>query len=201
MKKLLYITIGVIIGLAILAFAYWTISPLFITTHLDEAAPVAMNPVSNVAEVEKSLPVQEPSNGESVGAPVLEEGDTEEESPTLPLPETSEPEVVQPINFNTNPKILTGTPGHPVSGTVRVIDTGEEKFLRYENFSTINGPDIFVYLATDEEASEFVNLGKVKATEGNINYQIPADVDPTEYPYALVWCRAFSELFNSARLY
>jgi hypothetical protein len=41
----------------------------------------------------------------------------------------------------------------------------------------------------------------VKATEGNINYEIPEGVDPREYPYVLTWCKAFGVLFNSAKVY
>jgi len=95
---------------------------------------------------------------------------------------------------------VVGTTGHPASGTARVIRDGENTYLRYENFKTINGPDLFVYLATDKDATEFINLGALKATEGNVNYEIPAGTDLSKYKYALIWCRAFGVLFNSAKL-
>ena len=95
----------------------------------------------------------------------------------------------------------TATPLPPASGTARILETGEgRKYLRYDNFKTINGPDLFVYLAKNLDAKEFVNLGELRGTEGNINYEIPAGVNLAEYPYALVWCRQFSVLFNSAKL-
>lgn len=99
------------------------------------------------------------------------------------------------------PANIAGTPGHPASGTVRIVTGDGTQYVRYENFKTINGPDIFVYLAKDLDAKEFVDLGRVKATEGNVNYEIPAGVDPKEYPYVLVWCKAFGVLFNSAKVY
>ncbi len=105
------------------------------------------------------------------------------------------------FNYETAPKQLIDTPLHPASGTVRVVQSSSAYFLRYENFKTINGPDIYVYLSKDINATDFINLGPVKATEGNVNYEIPAGVDPREYPYALVWCKQFDTLFNSARLY
>lgn len=95
---------------------------------------------------------------------------------------------------------VVGTTGHPASGTARVVDADEKTYIRYENFKTINGPDIYVYLAKDIDAKEFINLGRVKATEGNINYEIPADTDVAEYPYVLTWCKAFGVLFNYAVL-
>lgn len=95
---------------------------------------------------------------------------------------------------------VMGTLGHPAEGSARIIEAGDKKYLRYEDFKTINGPDLFVYLAKDTEAKDFVNLGPLKATEGNVNYEIPGGVDPSQYPYALTWCRAFGVLFNHADL-
>jgi hypothetical protein len=96
--------------------------------------------------------------------------------------------------------VVTGTTGHPASGTVRVVTADGKSFVRYENFKTINGPDIYVYLSKDLDAKEFVNLGPVKATEGNVNYEIPAGTDISQYRYVLTWCKQFGVLFNSATL-
>lgn len=93
---------------------------------------------------------------------------------------------------------VVGTTGHPASGTVRILQGERVSYVRYENFKTINGPDIFVYLAKDLDAKEFVNIGRVRATEGDINYEIPETIDVSEYRYVLVWCRAFGVLFNYA---
>lgn len=93
---------------------------------------------------------------------------------------------------------IIGTSGHRASGVVRIIPDGDDTYIRYENFKTINGPDIYVYLAKDLEAKEYVNLGKVKATEGNVNYKIPTGVDTQDYKYVIVWCKAFGVLFNYA---
>ncbi len=95
---------------------------------------------------------------------------------------------------------VVGTVGHPASGTVRVVEDEGKTYIRYEEYTTINGPDIYVYLSKDLDAKEFVSLGEVKATEGNINYEVPATVDVADYPYVLTWCKAFGVLFNSADL-
>ncbi len=97
-------------------------------------------------------------------------------------------------------RTITDTPGHPASGIVSVLKKDEGHVLRYENFKTINGPDLRVYLSTDLEATDFVDLGELKATEGNVNYDIPLGTDILKYRYALVWCEDFSVLFNSADL-
>lgn len=95
---------------------------------------------------------------------------------------------------------IIGTTGHPASGAARVIETDGKSYIRYENFKTINGPDLYIYLAKDLDAKEYVNLGTLRATEGNVNYEIPNDVDVSDYRYVMVWCKAFGVLFNYADL-
>ena len=72
--------------------------------------------------------------------------------------------------------------------------------LRLENFKSTNGPDLYVYLSIDENASEFVDLGKLKANQGNQNYEIPNEIDLDKYNNVLIWCKAFGVLFGSAEL-
>jgi hypothetical protein len=76
---------------------------------------------------------------------------------------------------------IVGTSGHPARGSVRVVKDGSDSYIRYENFKTINGPDIYVYLAKDLDAKDFISLGKVKATEGNVNYKIPNTIKVLDY--------------------
>ena len=95
---------------------------------------------------------------------------------------------------------VVDTPSHPASGTVRIVQGADETIVRYENYKTINGPDVRVYLAKDLEAKEYVDLGPLKGTEGNINYSVPKNVDVSEYRYVLTWCEDFAVLFNSAEI-
>jgi hypothetical protein len=44
-----------------------------------------------------------------------------------------------------------------------------------------NGPDLYVYLTPDKSTSNFVNVGKLKANNGNQNYDIPASRDLSKY--------------------
>ena len=155
MKKKIFYILGAIISVAVLAFAYYAISPFFINIKLDEALPEAKQMESKVIEK---------SQVQIVSAPVV------------------------------------GTTGHPASGTARVIEVDGKSYIRYENFKTINGPDLYIYLAKDLDAKEYVNLGTLRATEGNVNYEIPQSVNPREYQYVMVWCKQFGVLFNYAEI-
>lgn len=89
---------------------------------------------------------------------------------------------------------------HEVSGEVVVVEDNGKKILRFQDLDTINGPDLRIYLSTDTSAEDFVDLGAIKGTKGNVNYEIPEDVDLEKYDTALIWCRAFRVLFSHADL-
>jgi hypothetical protein len=90
---------------------------------------------------------------------------------------------------------------HDAQGNALVIPLENgQKVLRLEDFRSTNGPDLYVYLATDSGASDYVSLGRLKANIGNQNYDIPAGTDLSKYDNVLIWCKQFSVLFGSAEL-
>ncbi len=90
---------------------------------------------------------------------------------------------------------------HNAEGVAKVINLADGRtFLRLENLKATNGPDLYVYLSTDKDASDIVNLGRLKGNIGNQNYEIPAGTDLSKYDTVLIWCKAFSVLFGSAKL-
>ncbi|KAA2283002.1 DM13 domain-containing protein [Candidatus Nitrosocosmicus sp. SS] len=90
---------------------------------------------------------------------------------------------------------------HNAEGIAKIIPIQDDaNILRLENLKVTNGPDLYVYLSTDKSATDFVNLGKLKANNGNQNYNIPVGTDLSNYNTVLIWCKAFSVLFGSAEL-
>jgi Electron transfer DM13 len=90
---------------------------------------------------------------------------------------------------------------HNAEGLAKIIPLQDgTNILRLENLQVTNGPDLYVYIATDKSASDFISLGELKANNGNQNYDIPSETDLTKYDTALIWCRPFSVLFGSADL-
>ncbi len=196
MKKSLLAIIAVIIVGAVSVFA---LSPYFTESTIDEALPTGaiIQPmmedkdaiiIDDVMEEEHMF--EEPMFEE----PMMEEPMMEEESM---MEETME---VVPMSY-VGTFIGVGDGIHDAQGdayTIPLEDGGN--VLRLENFESTNGPDLFVYLATDDNASEFVNLGELKASKGNQNYEIPDDTDLGKYNKVLIWCKAFGVLFGSAEL-
>jgi hypothetical protein len=67
---------------------------------------------------------------------------------------------------------------HNTEGMTKVIRIDDASMiLRLENFRATNGPDLYVYLATDNSASDYVDLGGLKGNIGNQNYDIPEGTD------------------------
>ncbi len=93
---------------------------------------------------------------------------------------------------------VIGVGGHSASGSVKIIKQGSKQYIRYQNFSTTDGPELRVYLSRDLAAKDYVDLGLRKGTRGNINYSIPDHIDINDYKYVLHWCRPFRVLFNYA---
>lgn len=89
---------------------------------------------------------------------------------------------------------------HEVMGKALLIEQGNSKILRFENFETINGPNLHIYLASTLGEEDYIDLGEIKATKGNVNYKIPAGIDTKKYNKVLVWCVPFKILFSYAIL-
>jgi hypothetical protein len=98
---------------------------------------------------------------------------------------------------------------HETRGTATVHRLANgTRVLRLTEFSTSNGPDVRVYLVAAADASDdetvkkagFVELGKLKGTIGNQNYDIPANLDLGKYRAVTIWCRRFAVNFATAPL-
>ncbi|MGB0855924.1 MAG: DM13 domain-containing protein [Nitrosopumilus sp.] len=91
---------------------------------------------------------------------------------------------------------------HNAEGTAKVItyDDWSQKLQFGSNFKSTPGPDIYVYLATDDKASDFVSLGKIQNNDGAQEYAIPVGTDLNKYDKVLIWCQAFGVLFGTADL-
>lgn len=103
-----------------------------------------------------------------------------------------------------------GPRSHPGEGVAKVLNDGTaQRFLRFEDFATDNGPDLNVYLTTadaDADSGEFgvggqfVDLGDLKGNVGEQNYEIPEDVDLDEFDTVVIWCVRFGVAFAAADL-
>jgi hypothetical protein len=90
---------------------------------------------------------------------------------------------------------------HEGSGRAEVIRQADGRLLlQLRSFRTDSGPDLRLYLSTNDDAKNFVDLGALKGNTGNQRYTIPRGTNTQRYSRVLIWCRAFSVAFTSAPL-
>ncbi len=87
---------------------------------------------------------------------------------------------------------------HPTSGMVSVNEN--KSVLSLHNFKTDDGPKLLLYLTTNLDVNDYVDLGDLKGIEGDFEYDIPSNTDLIKYKYVVVWCVDFSVSFGHAEL-
>ena len=94
---------------------------------------------------------------------------------------------------------------HSGSGRAAVVRLASGKrVVTLTDFETSSGPDLRLYVSTrdpaDGDLGDYEDLGALKGNKGNQQYDLPRGVDVDQYSTVVVWCRAFSVPFTSARL-
>lgn len=189
--------------LAWLAIGFFGVHTLFFDRTVDEAGPVFTSGAGATEPVEElafAAPAEPADASATAPEPAAE---TPSDNVTDNAPET-------PADTSTDASadVVTVVDGefegraHPTSGQAVVLTDGtDQRFLRFENFETDNGPDLNVYLAPGGDVSQgFVDLGDLKGNIGTQNYEIPPDVDLDVFDTVVIWCVRFSVSFGEAGL-
>jgi len=89
------------------------------------------------------------------------------------------------------------TSGITVSGEAKIYQDGNQYKLQLDNFLITEGPDLKVYLSKSDTPNEFINLGNL--TSATV-YNIPQQVDFSQYKYVLIHCQQYNHLFAVSEL-
>lgn len=190
MKNFFFI-VGWAVVLGVLSYL---LSPLWRNIELDESSPLPVTedaPANIISGDSSYIPLMDAETKNAFEKQMNEmKGVVKEMNDAMPKDASSATKLLARGPFIAR--------AHDVKGEALLIEDGGKKVLRFENFETINGPDVRIYLAADLQARDFVEISPIRATKGNVNYDIPAGVDTTKYDKVLVWCKAFGVLFSSA---
>ena len=97
--------------------------------------------------------------------------------------------------------VFTGLANHQASGTAKLIKSGDKYIVRLDDdFRVTNGPDLFVHFGKKGEYSAEARLGALKGNVGGQNYEVPPEIDPSQYDEIWIWCRSFFVPFGVAVL-
>jgi hypothetical protein len=214
------VKLGIISAIVIIvgAGAYYLVSPLFFSTEVNEPLPTSVvesesfQKFAAMNEEEKMQAAKQmsPQERDEIMSAATKVNDSLDESMDQTLSQQQQPQPQNNTTSTTSTRQSTLRTGsfvgvgdgiHNAEGIAKVIPQQDRSnTLRLENLHVTNGPDLYVYIATDKSASDFVSLGRLKANNGNQNYDIPSETDLTKYDTILIWCRPFSVLFGSAEL-
>lgn len=128
----------------------------------------------------------------------------------------SDEETISPEPVNEEPVVLARgsliSHEYETSGTVKILELADgSRVLRLENLDTSDGPRVEVWL-TDAPVIEdrdgwfvfgdanYESLGLMKGNKGNQNYEIPDELDLSEFTSVSLWCVTFSVSFGAAEL-
>ena len=175
--------------------------------EVDEPMPDMPGPATSQVPkpgVEPSEPAEPATETQPTETQPTETQPTEahRDQPTETQPQPAEPQIVVEASGSFMDR------SHPTEGSALVLGDGSgQRFLRFEDFRTDNGPDLNVYLSAappDAPAGEFdndfVDLGDLKGNVGSQNYEIPVGLDLDHYSTVAIWCVRFGVVFGTAEL-
>lgn len=219
-KNPIFLTIAAVVIIAGLAFAWWTISPLFIRTSLAEGQNIAVAPQPQnnamaaqptaTAMMEKPAEVMPENTPEAAmqkptDIPVAMMEPTPVaamEKPTATVMHATGPKVLATGNFDRKDDV------HYASGQAIIARQQDDStIVRLQDLAAANGPDLFVYVTehpgpktSDDLHQGGHNLGTLKATNGSFNYTLDPSTDASKVKSVVIYCRAFSVIFSTAIL-
>ncbi len=93
---------------------------------------------------------------------------------------------------------------HKGSGNLSILQKEDKLTVRFENFLSTNGPDLKVILVEKIEGTNSSSignkeeLGPLKSTNGNQNYDVPEGVDLSKFTGVMIYCKQFGVVFSRA---
>lgn len=179
---------------AVGAAGWWLGSPLFLDDEVDEAFPLSATAF-----------VPDDMTQDEVEAAM-------EQAAESPVVMEDEPMPAEPSQPTGPVAVLSGSfqgadDFHQGSGAATVYELEDgSNVLRFEDFEVTNGPDLHVLLVPNgapvgrDDLTGYVDLGELKGNVGNQNYEIPPDIDISEFGSIVIYCVPFHVLFATATL-
>ena len=177
MNKKIFIIISLVVAVVI---GWYLLSPLWRNIRVDESSPLTVQDKFDSMDEATRRQFEEALRQAQSGEKIMQD--------------------TMPGNARLIVQGIFKPRAHDVEGQAFLIEQNGKRILRFENFKTINGPNLHIYLGSELGNKDFVDLGKIRATEGNVNYEINSSVNISKYNKVMVWCVPFSVLFSYAEL-
>jgi hypothetical protein len=183
-----YLGVVIVLGIVVAA-GWWFFSPAFIDKEVNEPLPIVV--------VEASpAPAPAETNPRRKSSKCSPNQRLKQRQPNQPRTKSLE-------------RLFLQFGVHVGAGEAVVYQLADgSRILRLQNFSVDNGPDLYVYLvpidpvpnASGSDIPGYYSLGRLKGNIGDQNYELPADLDLSQYKSVVIWCQAFAVPFSAAPL-
>lgn len=204
-----FIVIIVVVAIAVIGLAITQPWLYFVNREVNEAFPglndVERETIGNMPEAAKQALIAMAQENRDMAAQTAQAqmGD----DTVVPAAEQA-----MPPDMPAEPTVLLSgsfidiDPIHGADGSATIYELPDgQRLLRFDNFSSKNGPDLHVYLSTEAPTSTFgglgeneIHLGALKGNIGSQNYAVPADADLSQYRSVVIYCRPFHVVFSTA---
>ena len=203
---------GIIGAIIILPIAWWLASPLWRTDAVDEEFPFDLPTVSEAeampadeleAKLVEAMEMADEMSDEMTDEEMEAVSDQMQElSAVMPDKEMEEemPEAADEWSVAASGTFVGADAFHQGSGTATIFQQGDTRVLRFEDFEVTNGPDLHVLLVENLEGDmgNYVDLGSLKGNVGSQNYEIPDDLDLSQFAGVMIYCQPFHVNFATA---
>jgi Electron transfer DM13 len=193
---------------AIVVIGGFLASPLFYQTQVNESLPTALNQLEPGLTYDKFVNMDEEKRlsivekmPDQVKDLVMKEAAS---STTIVSESMDDLTKSKDVQTQMEPTILKtgqfeGLFGHQASGTAKIIKINNMTYLRFENFQVTNGPDLHVYITSDGNIQNGINLAKLKGSVGDQNYLLE-NINLGTYNTVVIYCQPFGVYFGHAKL-
>ncbi len=203
-RRIIVMLVAVVIAAVVFGLAYFQPYKLFVDDRVNQPLPTATTTAAVAAPATTATAPATATTPAPAAAVPSTAAPVATVAPAPPVTEPVATTVAGPITLAQGSFISRE---HPTRGTASILDVSGQQFVRFEDFSTSNGPKLVVYLTTappDAPDAAFdddiVDLGDLQGNIGNQNYEIPAGVDLARYRTVVVWCARFHVAFGAAAL-
>ncbi|WP_019500691.1 DM13 domain-containing protein [Pseudanabaena sp. PCC 6802] len=102
----------------------------------------------------------------------------------------------------------------PTEGKVRIVTENGKNFIEFDrSFKTDKGPDLVVVLHRSRDLlketkpptysikeGDYINISPLQSTNGSQKYEIPSNVQVSDFHSVAIWCKQFNATFGTASL-
>ena len=201
MKKPAIISAVITTGFIGIVVGWWLVSPLFINKSVAEEFPFDLPGESKIAD--ESVANQDSAQAEQLKDTIMAVATTMSDTPM---------KKEMPASVKTEWKLLSqgqfkdADRSHKGSGRASIIQLGDQRVLRFDEFKVTNGPDLHVLLVehlsgtNHTSIGKYVDLGSLKGNLGSQNYEIMAEVDLSQFEGVMIYCMPFHVVFSRESL-